>query len=75
MENKSEKTCLDSAPLPNHCPLFPQLWPGNSKFPTSPSHEIAVKVLHSRWLFMGGSDYKALIGKMLVFWQGGHLEE
>ena len=74
MENKSEKTCRDSAPLSNHCPLFPQLWPGHSN-PTSPTHKMVVEVAYSRWLFMGGFDYKALIGKMLAFWIGGQIEE
>ena len=34
-----------------------------------------VAVAYRRWLFTRGSNYKALTGKVLVFWFGGRLWE
>lgn len=64
-----------SSPLKIIAPFSLSYGQENSKFPTSPTHKIVVEVAYNRWLFMGGSNYRALIRKMLVFWIGGHLEE
>ena len=32
-----------------------------------------IAVAHKRWPFVRGSNYKALTGKILVFWIGGRL--
>ena len=34
-----------------------------------------VAVAYRRWSFTGGSNFKALTGKVLVFWTGGRLWE
>ena len=40
-----------------------------------PSGQKTIAVAYKRWSFTKGSNYRALPGKILVFWRGGRLRE